>query len=102
MFGSPLTTVERWRDDGPSPAEAALVVFVAVCLFFFLALLLFSLLRGDVQDERGLEDATEDEGKPFVQPRRGEAGIKFQYGMRNERKGFWFNDPKSVRKLSSC
>jgi hypothetical protein len=102
MFGSPLTTVDRWRDNGPSPAEAALVVFVAVCLFFFLVLLLSSLLRGDVQDERGIEDAIEDERKLLAQPRRGEPGIKFQYGMRNERKGFWFNDPKSVRKLSSC
>jgi hypothetical protein len=88
MLGSPLTAVERWRDDGVSPAESALVALVAVCLFFFLVLLIFSLLRSDVRDERGLEDALEDdERKPLA---------------RNERKGFWFNDPKSVRKLSSC
>ena len=111
MFGSPLTAVERWRNDGPSPAEAALVVFVTVCLFFFLVLILFTLLRPDMQDERGLEDAIENEKKSHAQPRScyelgsqsasGEAGVN-SYGMRNERKGFWFNDPKSVRKMSSC
>ena len=111
MFGSPLTAVERWQNDSPSPAEAALVVFVAVCLFFFLVLLIFALLHPDAQDERGLEDAIEDERKLLAQPRSrydlgshstpGEPGVKF-YGMKNERKGFWFNDPKSVRKLSGC
>jgi uncharacterized protein YoxC len=111
MFGSPLTAVERWRYDGPSPAESALVGFVAVYLFFFVVLLLSSLLRDDAQDERGLEDALEDERKAFAQPRSryeldshsapDEPGVRFVYAARNARKGFWFNDPKSVRKLSS-
>jgi uncharacterized protein YoxC len=111
MFGSPLTAVERWRDDGPSPPESALVGFVAVCSFFFVVLLLYSLLRDDAQDERGLEDALEDERKSLAQPRSryeldshiapGEPGVRFVYAAENMRKGFWFNDPKSVRKLSS-
>ena len=109
MFGSPLTAVERWRNDGPSPAEAALVVFVTVCLFFFLVLILFTLLRPDVQDERGLEDAIENERKSHAHPGSryelgshsapGEPRVKC-YGIK--RKGFWFNDPKSVRKLGGC
>jgi len=110
MFGSPLTAVERWRDDRPSPAESALVAFVAVCSFFFVVLLLSPLLRDDVEDERGLEDAIQEERKSLARPRSryeldshsapAEPGVRFVYG-RNERKGFWFNDPKSVRKLSS-
>jgi hypothetical protein len=110
MFGSPLTAVERWRDDGPPPAEATLVWFIGVCSFFFVVLLLSSLLRDDVEDERGLEDAIQEERKSLARPRSlyeldshsapAEPGVRFVYG-RNERKGFWFNDPKSVRKLSS-
>jgi hypothetical protein len=110
MFGSPLTAVERWRDDGPPPAEATFVGFIGVCSFFFVVLLLSSLLRDDVEDERGLEDAIQEERKSLARPRSryeldphsapAEPGVRFVYG-RNERKGFWFNDPKSVRKLSS-
>jgi uncharacterized protein YoxC len=112
MFGSPFHTAERWRSDGPSPVEATLVGFIAVCSFFFVVLLLSSLLRDDVQDERGLEDAIQDEGNSFDQPSNcfgldsqsapREPGVRFVYAARNERRGFWFNDPKTVRKLSSC
>lgn len=112
MFGSPFNTAERWRSDGPSPADAALVGFVAVFSFFFVVLLLSSLLRDDVQDERGLEDAIQDRGKSFAQPSNcyeldshsapDEPGVRFVYAARNERRGFWFNDPKTVRKLGSC
>jgi uncharacterized protein YoxC len=117
MFDSPINAVERWRNNGPSPAEATLVGFVTVCLFFFLVSLLFSLLRRDITpcDERGehaLEDAIQDEKEAQPQPRSryetgsndatGDPGIRFKYDVRrNERKGFWFNDPKAVRGLSS-
>jgi hypothetical protein len=60
---------------------------------------------------RGLEDALEDERKSLAQSRSryeldshiapGEPGVRFVYAAENMRKGFWFNDPKSVRKLSS-
>jgi hypothetical protein len=119
MFGPPFNAVQRWRNDGPPPAEAALVVFVAVCLFFFLVLLIFSLLRGDVQDERGLEDASHDERKSFAlrmsrydfgsHEASGEPEIRSgdtvfaraRAAMQNERSGFWFNDPKLVREVRS-
>jgi uncharacterized protein YoxC len=112
MFGSPFHTAERWRSDGPSPVEATLVGFIVVCSFFFVVLLLSSLLRNDVQGERGLEDAIQDEGKSFAQPSNcfeldsqsapHEPRVRFVYAARNERRGFWFNDPKTVRKLGSC
>ena len=124
MFGSPLTANERWRCNRPAPAEAALVVFVAVCLFFFLILLVFSPRRPDVQDERGLEDAIHDEkghqhraglhectvyaprdvgaelGGMLDGHMRGKVEDAVKNGSRGPG-GFWFNDPKLVREARS-
>ena len=103
MFGSPLTAIDRWRDNGPTPAEAALVVFVAVCSFFFLILLLFTSLRHDVQCECGLEDAIQDERNRYNQGQNApeKTRLNCDYGVGKQRQGFWFNDPKQVRRARS-
>jgi len=108
-FGSPFTATERWRENDPSPAEAALVGFVAVCIFFCFVLLVFSLLRPDAQGQRGLEDAIQDEKRAYIHAgrrhnlgsshARAKSEIDFESAIKDEKKGFWFNDPKRIRRL---
>lgn len=123
MFGSPFAAVERWRDDGPSPAEATLVGLVTLCLSILLVSLLFALLRrdttaSDTREERGLEDAINHESKPHHAPRLCDftsINAKVQPSVRleratieraeaatkSDRRSFWFNDPKLVREARS-